>query len=891
MNQSFSHGCLNCLARQLVLVCLLFALSSSTLVAAQWQVKEFEVFTGRPNAFGREAELIDSTFSTDALDFLDRDLQEELIKLEDFLHDVAVEYEKMGFADPVASGDLKPVYRHPTGKKIRVYLVDVTAWNKSITLESSGLAQYVDKCSKLGQYNAILIHRPDAFENRKLKETAYQSAAHELFHAVQAASTFKKIPRPCGIGKWITEGTADAIGFDMARQLRGFTFPEWRRNLNFMKIWGSRRYDQPLSQPPNKAYIGYRSSSFWRHLAEVTHVKKNRRDHPGSDKTRTDYSYLVDLFGTRLPGPGARFEVQWVSDWIRGYPHTLQDLSRVYAQFTASIADYWAPGKRITGVSISGGDYENRWRNKLFGKCQVANLSKNTPGHEFHIIIEKNAAKCFEVRAAGKAQAAELVIQEKDLPRSTQEQLRIGAVGGHLVGSPFILPVKGTREEGSEDYPIWRFPFTQGTSNIFVISNMAKNAQDTVRAEATLHVSNPYWQSSMTKNSANPPVGSSGKPQQPKTRADASKHIRALRKNPTTQSAMAAFAIREGAGGDEGCEGHMKIANLCGPQLRITLVKDSGMPGFGFVGGAGGIMKQMEAGGAAFELDDQFQIESLGELAKQNEGRMIELSIPLVDYGYQGTVKNAQVHVSKSSAGNFMAVQRSPDSNGFYPPNGSVTIDEYSPMLLSGRFSASLVDSQAVNNITRSNPVLPPAGNITGRFVVSAPWRGSNFSPEFDGDSLMMNDMLQDMMSMLMKMSPELRRTVFTGDRLDGLCEMGISDEQLAALDIVGSCSDRGSPGLTAAEPDCLCSCDLFEMEKNHANCQQQCDSIWILEQCGVDASADPEVARYAAESRKLNLPAQLHKAQVANFQNSPPYVRKLLWQELEKLKQRLGAK
>jgi hypothetical protein len=752
-------------------------------------------------------------------------------------------------------------------------------------------------CDKATFGGSIVIHQPDAFANGKITQSTYQTLAHELFHAVQAASNFKQSPNSCNIGKWITEGTADAIGFDMARQLLGFTFPEWRSFPDFLKIWGGRQYSLPLPEPkPGKTGpTDYFSSSFWRHLAEVTQANIGGRDHAGSDEAAVDYRYLADLMATRLPGSGPRSEIQWVSDWIRGYRYTLQDLSRVYAQFTASIADYWAPGKRIKNVSISGGDFENRWRERVFGPCQVIVIPTPTSmGEEFSLPIEKNAARCFEVLVTGPTVAAELVIQEKYLPDATRKQLRIGAVGGQLVSGPFIVPLAPDLANIDPEYgplPIWRFPITLGSTNTFVISNMAKNAQDTVRAEATLHVSSPFWGSSMTETSENPPASKDGKPGQPKTREEARKHVRALRANPTTRSAMAALASRDEAREGGSCEGQMKTANLCGPQLRIMLVKDGGIPGFGFVGGTGGMMKQMAASGAAFELDDQSLVENLSELAKQNEGRMIELSIPLVDYGFQGTIRNAEVHVSKGSAGNFIAVQQNPDSHGFYPPNGIVTIEEYSPVLLSGRFSASLVDSEAVAGITPSNPVLPAAGSIDGRFVVSAPWRGSNFNQEFDSDSLMMNDMVQDMMSMLLKIPSELRRTLFTGDKLDGLCEMGFTDEQLAALDIVGSCLERGSTGTAVAEPDCSCICDVFEAEKGSAKCQQQCASIWILEQCGVDVSADPEVARYEAEAGTLNLPKQLLKAQVANFQNSPPYVRKLLWQELEKLKQRLDTK
>ncbi len=229
-------------------------------------------------------------------------------------------------------------------------------------------------CDKATFGGSIVIHQPDAFANGKITQSTYQTLAHELFHAVQAASNFKKSPNSCNIGKWITEGTADAIGFDMARQLRGFTFPEWRSNPNFLKIWGGRQYSLPLPEPkPGKTGpTDYFSSSFWRHLAEVTQANIGGRDHAGSDEAAVDYRYLADLMATRLPGSGPRSEIQWVSDWIRGYRHTLQDLSRVYAQFTASIADYWAPGKRIKNVSIS------RWR---FGESLAREGIWAMPGH------------------------------------------------------------------------------------------------------------------------------------------------------------------------------------------------------------------------------------------------------------------------------------------------------------------------------------------------------------------------------------------------------------------------------------------------------------------------------------------------------------------------------
>ena len=66
------------------------------------------------------------------------------------------------------------------------------------------------------------------------------------------------------------------------------------------------------------------------------------------------------------------------------------------------------------------------------------------------------------------------------------------------------------------------------------------------------------------------------------------------------------------------------------------------------------------------------------------------------------------------------------------------------------------------------------------------------------------------MVSLLMKMPPEVRRTLFTGDKLNGLCEMGFTDEQLASLDIGGSCTRAGGATM-AAVPECDCRCAVYE--------------------------------------------------------------------------------
>jgi len=900
MSSMSQNRCRSFRVRILLVSRLLLALTLllvPTIASASWQTTDFEVIVAEPDRnFGRAGES-----AADAINRLLVD-QAEILKMEHFLHDVAVEYDELGFADPTASGHLGPIIEDVLGnnKVVRVYLLNIPAWSTEYTADKVGLAYYINGvCDQADFGGSILIHRPAAFTNGRITDATYQSLAHELFHAVQAASRFRQGTAGCKVGRWITEGTADAIGFDMGRLLRRLEYPDYNRIENgvpvFLKLWGGRRYHTPLPEADPNQQDDYFSSSFWRHLAEVTWAKKGGRPHPGAVDSKFDYRYLADLFSKRPSGTGTKAELKWVGDWIRGYPHIIEDLSRVYAQFMTSIADYMGEGKRITSVTNLTGDREQRWRTRLFGKCKELMLSKNKPGDDVALSLQRATAACIKVQVAGVQGPIELVFQELDLSKKEQEQLRVGAIGGELVGSPFIseceLPGKTL-----PSCSLWRLPGTGMATHIFVISNMAAIAEDTVNVEPRLHVSIPSWE--FTDGGTSPPASASGNEKQPKTRADVEKRSAQLRNSPSRNSAMAAQAGRDKDQPDTACTAQRKNQNLCGPQVNVALTTASpAYPGPGFVGGAGGLLNQM--GPAAYSGEEgPITMATLQQQAAATAGRVVSISIPRVAYGFEGSLNNALISVPDGRGDSHESFSTSPDEKGEFLPNGSVSIIEYTPYLLRGTFKASLVSHKDMAKYSPENPSLPVVDEIEGRFSVSAPWRGTDIKPDVGDDSLMMKDMAQDMITILQKMPPELRQSAFAGERINKLCKLGITDSQLRALGINNQCG--GQTGVAEVESRCSCACADYLNERDLPQCKTECTIGWEDRQCELSAmpdtgEKDAETRRYEAEVRNWSqmmrypLAENVIAPQVYIFQISSPDQRQILWEALEKNKLQLA--
>ncbi len=865
--------------------------------AKKWRTTKFQVILAIPQIDMRFERGRMAALAAEISEHLVRQVTidpDELFKMENFLHDAAEYYQDLGFPDPIGSGYLKPLIKSVDGSEfVRVFLFDLEAWNP----EAKGLGFYINECDgeKFRAFRGIALSRPKTFKDGKLMELAYANMAHELFHAVQQASNFKKTPGKCRIGKWISEGTADAIGFDVARKLRRLTFPNWNVSESgrplFAKVWGLRSYSRPLTKPDEQYSGHYLTSSFWRHLAELTYAKKHGRDHPGAGKAPVDYSYMVDLFSKRPNGSGPRFELEWLNDWMHTYADIIDDLDRVYAQFTATIADHMAPGSRIGKIKgLTKQGREERWREALFGPCKPVKIGSKVPWRTIPFDLDFAAARCFEFEVTGGGGGGELIIQQSTLTAGEQRQLRIGLSGGHLVGGPNIQPgAAGTVDEG-KSFAIWRFPITFNHKYAFVISNLAGKAEKTTKLKVPLHFTLSSWQTSWSKRAEPPPK----QKKKIKTKADVKQRLRETAAKPSRKTALAAMASRLNEPASATCDGNLRAKNVCGPQLKIILMLDDGsIPGQGLIGGSGGPIRQI---GAAGELRRGGGAVAPAMSAAERiagKGNTIDISIPLIGYGIRTKVSNARITVTKGGGGTYHAVRTTPEKHLGYLPNGQVTITENTRHVLQGSFVASLVDAVDAKKATARNPELPVRESIQGSFTIAAPWRGKPGKQSADSGS--MRDIRLDMVSFIQKLPPAMRNSMLRGAPLQQLCKMGIDEKQLIALGFIGEQDSKSPCGGTAAavlqEPVCDCRCKSFDDEYGNKECRQQCRQEWRRQQCRSPddlelGPMDAETEKFMAEVQALGLPEITNKTYRMTFQKGSPRVRKALWQDIERQKQ-----
>jgi len=860
---------------------------TSTLshAADDWQTTNFKVSLQRPSFgeifWGRDGRAI----LREAATFLGLGEQPSsalIQEVEAFLHETAVLYERWGYPDPVASGWLKPVVSGDDGNDaIQVYLYDI----------GDKLGAYYNDCDGAPEIRSILLNSKIMFEGGRISDSGYQTMAHELMHPVIYASNFAASQNRCRIGKWITEGIPDAVSYYVIRRLRNLSLRSKNKAPVFLKVFGGRNYSQLLHDPNITQESGgqdYFTSSFWRHLAEISYVEHaSGGDHPGSIKARENYSYVASLLSQPLATPGREGELTWLNKWMKRTPHVGQNLSRVFAQFAASFADHMS--YRIPPLTnVAEGEREEKWLNKAFTDCPTIVLSQEQSSVTKILEIEKVAARCFHVDVRGAASVpAELVIEEGTLPKSALKRLRIGAFGGNLVRGPHIATGKEGSALAGQTFALWSFAITTGERSSFIIANVDTNPVQTKAATVALKFSVPYWASSMTRQDESAPVETTGKSAQPRTKEDVSRHIRAKQQHPTTRSLAAVRTGRDEKPPGPSCTSSMQQANQCGPQLGITLSKDNGaIPSIGFVGGSGGLINSAQApmeGMSAEDLMQRYQA-----MAMQAEGEMISISVPLIDFGSTASFSNARISVTKNivggESGSFEAVSSRPAANGGPMYNGQVVITEYTPHILRGTFSAALIDSA---DMRKMEPPYPVVDRVTGSFTVPAPWRGSAAKPEIGPDSAMMHDMRQDMITILQKMPIAMRQAMFNSGDLNKLCQMGFEDGELESLGIPGSCG--GTQGVGGAlVQTCSCVCNDFEREHSILECNRQCATNWQAQQCYGSTvieldETDPEIENYMIEVRKLGMSEEANKAHHLSYQLVSPQLRAQMRQDIDR--------
>lgn len=170
----------------------------------------------------------------------------------------------------------------------------------------------------------------------------------------------------------------------------------------------------------------------------------------------------------------------------------------------------------------------------------------------------------------------------------------------------------------------------------------------------------------------------------------------------------------------------------CGPATTISLAL---MPGM-----AGSLDQTTTVGGQSAQIIDQLlalgqsmdagTLEDWAREADARDGTSINLVIPLIDYGFTGSFGNAYITMNRANRDTHYSVYESvgprdakPGPEKAFPLSGTVTIEEYTPWVLRGSFSAPMVD-KAQSDMTADDPVLQVVHQLTGTFNVTGPWRG-----------------------------------------------------------------------------------------------------------------------------------------------------------------------
>ena len=276
-------------------------------------------------------------------------------------------YEGIGLPEPIF-GPIK-------GSTRGVFLFPFPGLNLP-TSTADGIASFIpgQPCnSSLFKDNWIALNANTNLTNRLLQ---YKSIAHELFHAIQHQSLFKK--GLCSVEKWIHEGTADAAGFFLMEKKSREDNLSIPATLKNEKFYGIRPYDVPLDEdtswniPEVKArfgqkiqgyntleinsYFGYRTSSFWRYLMDRY------------DLTMQAYDprRLLALSTSVLNRPYTS-NTLWL-DWVaEGVEDNFGAFQHAYGEFLAEFAAW--PGSKYKQLSFN--DVEL----KGFGGCEPVVLS------------------------------------------------------------------------------------------------------------------------------------------------------------------------------------------------------------------------------------------------------------------------------------------------------------------------------------------------------------------------------------------------------------------------------------------------------------------------------------------------------------------------------------
>ncbi len=468
------------------IVGVLALLAAALPLEAQWPIKAFEVVNVEPSGLveggGRlgsvAAAIVRVMRSTDTFDPDFPSILKTLpieaktkTEIESVLALTATRLESWGFAAP----PLEPVVETESrARAYRIYLV---------TDRDYAGAYHQRPCDPA---EPVLVLNGDEVLNAdgSLSIRGVETIVHELVHAVEAGTRAYRCGDGDSPGQWIGEGTADAIGWDITRQIRGFA----SSRIVWYGAWGARNYSEMLPVPGKTgAFPAYRSSSFWRFLAEY---QASGPTFPGPKATwPVDYSYLPSLLSRDLEprdcyddnGP-CDAELRWLDEGLRrDFGLSLREL---YSQFMQAYAQYGEA--RIH--SIQGGTPAT-WRKNLLGRsfaredglgCEEVTLGPEAEKRQRKFIVSRFndvAAKCWDVELRGFEGPVTLVVTASYRPGTEALLGQLTAVmadESRRVDTAVVRTVAGVPET------TWYYDHLgAGARTAFLLTNVAEHPDAT----------------------------------------------------------------------------------------------------------------------------------------------------------------------------------------------------------------------------------------------------------------------------------------------------------------------------------------------------------------------------------------------------------------------------
>lgn len=715
-----------------LLATVLLALAPVTTQGAQpWQATRFQAFVGEPFMGSNWQGDLVGTDNLDSEESDDRPHPRAIADVERAFNEAAAWYRKKGFPPP----DIGPVVETENGPAYRIYLCKYREGGfhcghnpdtgKSIS------AAYVPLCGDdPTRTRFIYVNWEHSIgSSLGLNEVGYQSVAHELMHAIIDNTPFGT-PSACGtIGGWITEGIPDAISFDIADEIwvRQNRYRQGTTSKEISKRYGYRPYLESLPQTgPVPIPVGgeitatYTTSSFWRYLAD------SHPDGWGMLLT-TRPNGTKGLLDIPMRGEaGWRREVKWLDTGLRGkFNRGLQDM---YGLFVNRFPYQVAPMESYAGKTAE--ENMDHWTTLLFNKCTDVDLSSGSK-HDVTLPLMGLGSRCLWVQSAATPGFIQVTFSAKSDDESLLKDLSIGQAGTTLVDRGITAP----SPEATGGYVAsWRdFPQDGSRRTLYIVSNVARDPTKSKRRTVTLTVEKAAYTNSAWAGPL-PPAAVAPRPQQPSYEKHAHSLARQMRdtgKMMAEQMRLDKESINPNASGSTDVSRHPRMPactepfkySACGPHLAISLRLVPGTYGApGGVNAQGGMAAQAMGGLQAMAQSSLLGVDEAMQHIQARldkiDGSAVTIQIPLIDYGFSGTIPNAAINV-KMSGGRILSAIGPPDASGNSRLTGSVTIDQYSPLFFSGSFRAPLAEFEPNGD---QPPIYRRRETVAGTFSSVVPW-------------------------------------------------------------------------------------------------------------------------------------------------------------------------